>query len=140
MANLNVLGKMNWIGLLAYTVQPADMDLFQQYVFGQASNRLAGERGPGVVYGCVLSVVAGMQIQVSAGLLVMPDGSLIQMPALTSTLTNGDGSNPRIDRVEIVGGRGVNDRPAIHPAVLGISGVKSRVGGQPNGGNVLAES
>jgi len=101
MSNLEPLAKMNWANLLAYNVQPSDMDLFQQYCFAQAQNRLSGERGPGVIYGCVLSVVAGMQIQISAGLLVMPDGTLLQVPAIVATLANGNGSNPRIDRIEV---------------------------------------
>lgn len=98
---LTTLGKMNWPGLLAYTIQPDDMDLFQQYCFAQSQNRLSAERGIGVIYGCSISIVAGMQIQIAAGLLVMPDGTLVQMPALRSTLANGNGANPRIDRIEV---------------------------------------
>ena len=96
-----MLGKMNFLNLLDYTIQPSDMDLFQQYMVDNAKQVLLGSRTPGFIFGGQLTVVAGMQLKLSAGLALFPDGQLVQFPDLTTTLGAADPTNPRYDRIEL---------------------------------------
>lgn len=94
-------GKMNWSGLLNYVIQPSDMDLFQNYMTRNPAQYFGNTQTEGVVFGCQISVVAGLQVQVASGAVIMPDGTLIFLPALTATLGAANPSNPRIDRIEL---------------------------------------
>lgn len=94
-------GKMNWAGLLDYTVQPADMELFQTYLADYDKDLLTGGRSKGIIYGGRLSLVSGLQVQISAGLALMPDGTLVSFPQTNVTLSSADPSNPRKDRIEL---------------------------------------
>ena len=96
-----MIGKMNWANLLAYEIQPADMELFQSYMTGRLAALIGGSRTKGIVQGGVISTSTGLTVSVAAGVAVMPDGTLVNWPALTTTLATSNPSNPRIDRVEI---------------------------------------
>lgn len=95
------LGKMNWANLLNYEIQPADMELFQTYAKGPSLARLLAERSTGIIFGGVISVVGGLQIQVSAGLALMSDGTLVNWPNTNVTLATAHATLSRIDRIEL---------------------------------------
>jgi hypothetical protein len=94
-------GKINWANLLDYTVQPSDLDLFQNYMAGVPNTIARAQRTNGVIAGGIISPTSGLGISISAGLAIMPDGTLISFPALVTTLAAADPSNPRIDRIEL---------------------------------------
>jgi hypothetical protein len=95
-------GKMNWAGLFAYDIQPADMELFQSYMLGHSKDVLLGSRTKGLIFGGKLTVQNGLSLSVSAGLAVMPDGQLVNFPTQSFTLDAADPSNARIDRIELM--------------------------------------
>lgn len=95
-----MISKMNWANLFNYTVNPADMSLFQTYMDAGHSAMRKGIRTAGLVLGGQISIVAGLQIKIAAGLAIMPDGTLIEFPDLVATLGAAAG-NPRIDRIEL---------------------------------------
>jgi hypothetical protein len=93
------LGKMNWLNLLDYTIQPSDLDLFQTYM---SSGALRGaSRGIGIVSGGEITVVSGLTLQVAAGVGIMPDGTLVAWPNLQTTLATANPTLPRYDRIEL---------------------------------------
>lgn len=94
-------GKMNWAGLLDYTVQPSDMELFQTYVKDFFKQYVGSARSKGILAGGQVTVVAGLQVSISAGVALMPDGQLLNFPTSLVTLNAADPTNPRIDRIEL---------------------------------------
>jgi hypothetical protein len=96
-----MLGKMNWQNLLAYKVQPSDLELFQTYIADRFNLLLTGSRSKGLIYGGQITVVSALQIRVSAGLAVMPDGQILQFDQTDVTLGTAHASNPRYDRIEL---------------------------------------
>ncbi len=94
-------GIINWASLLDYTVQPSDMQLFQSYMMGPRTALNQATRTPGVLSGGLITPTAGLGVSISAGVALMADGTLVQFPALTATLSTADGTNPRIDRIEL---------------------------------------
>lgn len=94
-------GRINWQNLNAYSVQPSDMELFQAYLNDYDVQVLSGSRSKGVIFGCRLTVVSGLQVQLSAGLVKFPDDRLVVIPQTNITLNSANATNPRIDRIEL---------------------------------------
>ena len=70
-------GRMNWSNLTNYTVQAADMELFQTYMLQYGKSIAGGSRTKGLIFGGVISVVNNLTIQISAGVALMPDGQIL---------------------------------------------------------------
>lgn len=96
-----MLSKMNFANLLAYTIQPSDMELFQTYMLNRIGAPTLGSRTAGLIYGGAMTWLSGLTVRVSAGLAIMPDGQFIEFPQTDITLGAAHATLARYDRVEL---------------------------------------
>lgn len=99
------LGRFNFADLVLVIWKSADHFLpFQTFIFNYFFTFIANSFGPGVIIGGTITVNSGMSIDIASFTVIFPGGEMANFPATlnAATLSNGDGADPRLDRIEIL--------------------------------------
>lgn len=96
------LGRINFadLNLLLWDAVAHFLPM-QDYLKGYDKAIYSSVHAVGIVSGCQVTPVSGMTVRVAAGLVLFSNGELCEVAQQDVTLSAADGSQPRIDRLQL---------------------------------------